>query len=139
MIYAIQLLLPALIPSWRFFKTVAPSPRVEFRLHRGPRVTPWREVMPRPAHVSLRQMLTCLIWNPDWNLHLFLVTCAERLAEAPSQRLVDEVTTRLWATLSGEAASSELEFRIVFVWIENGLEQRSVDFQSVPTRQQNAT
>ena len=28
----IRLLLPALIPSWRFFDVVAPSPRIEFVL-----------------------------------------------------------------------------------------------------------
>jgi len=30
MLRTLQLLLPALIPSWEFFKAVAPSPRIEY-------------------------------------------------------------------------------------------------------------
>ena len=29
---ALRLLLPALIPSWRFFDVIAPSPRIEYAL-----------------------------------------------------------------------------------------------------------
>ena len=32
MLQTVKLLLPALIPSWRFFSTIAPSPRIEFAL-----------------------------------------------------------------------------------------------------------
>ena len=75
----VSLLLPALIPSWRFFKDVGPSPRVQFRALENDQTGAWQDVMARPAHVGLLQMLGRLFWNPDWNAYLYSVTCAERL------------------------------------------------------------
>ena len=50
MLHGLKLLLPALIPSWRFFDTIAPSPRIEYALLHDPHAAAaWREFRPRPA------------------------------------------------------------------------------------------
>ena len=77
------LLLPALIPSWRFFKTVEPSPRVQWTLVQdGERK--WQEFNPRPEVVSFGRMLRRMVWNPRWNEALFLVSLAERQTIDPA-------------------------------------------------------
>ncbi len=82
----LQLLLPALIPSWRFFDRVGPAPAVEFALGRvaDEPASEWHEVHPRPTRVSVGLMLTRVFWNPRWNEFLYLTSCAERLLDEPS-------------------------------------------------------
>jgi hypothetical protein len=48
MLQTLKLLLPALIPSWRFFDTIAPSPRIEFTLLKTAQDASgaWREFRP---------------------------------------------------------------------------------------------
>src|SRR5262245_54705619 len=98
MLHTLKLLLPALLPSWKFFDTIAPSPRIEFTLLRTPNDIPvWQEFRPRPAHLTIRTMLQRLFWNPRWNESLFLVSCAERLMQHPTdhsrQELMHRITT----------------------------------------------
>ena len=59
MIRTLALLLPALIPSWRFFPHVTASPRVEFALLGSENEVPqhWQTVRPRPARVPVHAML----------------------------------------------------------------------------------
>lgn len=71
----VPLLLPVLFPSWRFFKEVGPSPRVEVSLGGGP----WQEATGRPDTLGLGQMFRRLFYNADWNERLFLVSLSERL------------------------------------------------------------
>ena len=70
MLRTLKLLLPALVPSWRFFDTIAPSPRIEYALLRNAEEPPssddWREFRPRPARQSAIRMLGRLLWNPVW-------------------------------------------------------------------------
>jgi len=131
------LLLPALIPSWNFFDVIAPSPRIEYALT-GSSAVPkggWTEFRPRPQRVSTRTLLTRLIWNPRWNETLFLVSCAERLINAPTDHSQDEIFTRLAAELRASAAAGDwLSFRLVFVSREDQAIQREVLFQSAPRR-----
>lgn len=136
----LTLLLPALIPSWNFFDVIAPSPRIEYALT-GSSAVPkagWTEFRPRPRTVSARTLLARLIWNPRWNETLFLVSCAERLINAPTDHSQDEIFTRLAADLrsgpGGAAAGDWLSFRLVFVSRENQTIQREVLFQSAPRR-----
>ncbi|CUH75704.1 hypothetical protein TRM7557_00519 [Tritonibacter multivorans] len=135
MLRLISLLLPALIPSWRFFKTVAPSPRVEYRLlHRG-EAGDWQEDRPRPAHLSFFTMLRRMLWNPAWNEQLFMVSCAERLVEADSPHSSahseDEINRRI-ARLLPMADDTELQFRLVF-WYRDGAQLvKEVEFESTP-------
>lgn len=96
-----RLLLPALIPSWRFFDTIAPSPRIEFALLHSP-VEPmavWQEFRPRPPRLSLPQMALRLVWNPQWNENLFLTSCMEKLIDDPSAPVIDELLSRIARSL----------------------------------------
>ncbi len=133
MLRLISLLLPALIPSWRFFKTVAPSPRVEYRLIRDGQPGAWQEDRPRPAHVSFAMMLRRMLWNPDWNEQLFLVSCSERLIEDPELHGAhsrDEINRRVARLLPpGEQA---LQFRLVFISREGAQIVKMVEYESTP-------
>lgn len=73
----LRLLLPAIMPSWRFFDAVSASPRLDFALLTAPDA--WQEFRPRPAVLSAGKMLRRLLWNPQWNENLYLVSLAERL------------------------------------------------------------
>lgn len=73
----LRLLLPAMIPSWRFFDAVSASPRLDYALLSAPDA--WQEFRPRPAVLSMGTMLRRLLWNAPWNESLFLVSLAERL------------------------------------------------------------
>lgn len=130
MLRLISLLLPALIPSWRFFKTVAPSPRIEYRLVAKSFVGPWQEDRPRPASLSFTQMLRRLLWNPDWNEQLFLVSCSERLIEVPSQHSLDEINSRIARLLP--SGTEALQFRLVFLSREGGRLVKTVEYESAP-------
>lgn len=84
----LRLLLPALVPSWRFFDAVTASPRVDYVVlgpfEDGPdEADPaWQEFRPRPEVVTVATMLRRLLWNPQWNESLFLVSLSERLIHA---------------------------------------------------------
>lgn len=77
----LRLLVPAIVPSWRFFDAVRASPRLDYALVDGPedRATAWRGFRPRPAVLTPAAMLRRLLWNPEWNEDLYLVSLAERL------------------------------------------------------------
>jgi len=121
MVNAFKLLLPGLIPSWEFFKSVEPSPRVQWRLLADPDEdgTDWQEFRPRPAQISPFTMLLRLFWNPTWNESLYMVSLAERLMLNPTSHSVHEIQRRLAAELDRSLPLSQgppyLQFRIVFV------------------------
>ncbi|OIQ35509.1 MAG: hypothetical protein BM559_02820 [Roseobacter sp. MedPE-SWchi] len=128
----LSLFLPTVIPSWRFFKTVAPSPRIEYRLIAQGSAGAWREDRPRPAHLGLGRILRRMLWNPDWNEQLYLVSCSERLIEAPSQHSVDEINLRVAQALPVGAAAQALQFRLVFLSREGGKIVKLVEYESKP-------
>lgn len=133
----IQLLLPALIPSWNFFETIEASPRIEYALLSGPDVADadWREFRPRPARVPFAAMLARLIWNPRWNESLFLVTCAERLLDAPAAHSEDEIFRRVAADFADSSADGPwLSVRLILVHEEAGAIRRDVAFIAAPRR-----
>ena len=134
----LALLLPALIPSWNFFDVIAPSPRIEYALSSSPKAPKgdWREFRPRPQRVSAWAMLCRLLWNPRWNETLFLVSCAERLINAPTDHSQDEIFSRIAADLGpwGGETKPWLSFRLIFVSREGQAIQREVLFQSAPRR-----
>ena len=117
----LKLLLPALIPSWNFFDVIAPAPRVEYALlaSLGDTTGAWREFRPRPQQVSAGTLLTRLVWNPHWNQTLFVMSCAERLAEDRTPEHSEaELFRRIAADLAAEGqdpARPWLCFRLVFV------------------------
>lgn len=132
----LQLLLPALIPSWNFFDVIAPSPRVEYAVAVSEDATPavWQEFRPRPERVSPAAMAARMIWNPRWNESLFLVSCAERLIDNPTTHSEDEIFKRIAADLARGPAKAEgwLTFRLVFVAREDEALTREVLFEAAP-------
>lgn len=133
----LRLLLPALIPSWRFFDIIAPSPRIEFALlDREDDPEPkWRAFRPHPAHVPVTAAIGRLFWNSRWNETLFLVTCAERLLEQPSSFRENEILRRVaHAFERGEIASGAnpqfVRVRILVLKRENSQIRGRVMFTS---------
>ncbi|WP_292938654.1 MULTISPECIES: hypothetical protein [unclassified Novosphingobium] len=69
------------MPSWRFFDAVSESPRVDYAVLSAPKSVAehWQEFRPRPAVLKPATTLRRMLWNPQWNENLFLVSLAERL------------------------------------------------------------
>lgn len=81
----LRLLLPVIVPSWRFFDVIGPAPRTEIAWLLGPTAAPdWRPLVPRPARLDLTTTLRRLVWNPEGNAALYVSSLAERLLDAPS-------------------------------------------------------
>ena len=137
MLKTIALILPVLIPSWRFFKAIEPSPRVQWAILARKRTAQpdWQEFRPRPARVSPWQMVRCLFWNPERNDALFIVSCAERIEQQPSDHAIREIQRRILADLppsKAHAPDTLMQFRLVFVHrVESGLVE-DVVFMSDP-------
>ncbi len=140
MLHPLRLLLPALIPSWNFFDVIAPSPRVEYALSSAKDEAPgdWREFRPRPERVSVPTMLGRLLWNPRWNQSLFVVACAERLVDEPTDHSQDELFRRIAADLASDPDTlAWLSFRLAFLRREGDALEREVLYQSAPRRRQD--
>lgn len=118
-LHTLKLLLPALVPSWRFFDEIAPAPRIEYALATtsgGPFVS-WQEFRPKPRYLHLWQMSLRLIWNPVCNENLFLVSCAERLLAHPTAHSASEIFDRIQKDLLKPhiepTKTTYLKFRLV--------------------------
>ena len=116
----LKLLLPALIPSWNFFDTISPSPRIEYSLLTSENETSlnWIEFRPKPSHLSLPNMLKRLFWNPTWNESLFLVSCAERILENYALHSENEILRRIERELSlrqKQITETHIQFRLLFI------------------------
>lgn len=119
MLKTIKLLLPILLPSWQFFKEIAPSPRIEFRiLNSADENIHWKEFRPRPQKISLLSNILRFFYNPEWNESMYLVNCAESLIIEPNDFADKEIKERLKKHLinSGYCLDNEcFEFRIIFI------------------------
>lgn len=137
MLKTISLILPVLIPSWRFFKAVEPSPRVQWTMF-DPEETSepaWQEYQPRPKSVSVLQMIRRLFWNPAWNDALFVVSCAERIALGEMAHSITEIQRRIIRDISRlqpDLYGEMLQFRLVFVHHDNTGFVQDVVFLSDP-------
>lgn len=138
MIRTLELLLPALIPSWNFFDVIAASPRIEYALLQAPDQGPvhWLEFRPRPARVRLLAMLGRLLWNARWNETLFVVTCAERVLAEPTEHSQNEIFRRIADDLADrpDKDGAWLSFRIVLLSEHGGAISREIAFISSPRR-----
>lgn len=138
MLDALKLLIPALIPSWRFFDVIAPSPRIQYALLASEQATTdqWVEFAPRPESLSFWQMLLRLIWNPGWNETLFVMSCAERLMENPAEHSENEIMNRISSNLINDKPALKngkevyLQFRLLVVERENDVLHESVTYYS---------
>lgn len=116
-----QLIMPVLIPSWRFFDTIAPSPRIEFALFDDAEniSQKWQEFWPRPEHVGILRMLRRMVWNPCWNESLYVVACAERLIklqdEDTQKHSAVQIAQRIRRHLPDDEKAKSFKFRLVFM------------------------
>lgn len=137
MLRTCALILPALIPSWRFFETVEASPRIEWKLLPTGTAQPddWRALRPRPDTITPLQMLLRLFWNPTVNEALYTVSCAERIVISDCARSIVEITSRILADICElplDTRTKLMQFRIVFVARgDTGLTRETV-FLSTP-------
>ena len=134
MLRVFGLLLPALIPSWAFFKAVEPSPRVQWRVFDSDAATQaqWQEFRPRPKTLSFWEIAKRLFWNPRWNETLYMVSLAERLTLNPTPHSLAEIQ-RLLAAETG-ARGIELQFRLLFVQRDGNTLKETETFRSDPWR-----
>jgi len=136
MLQTLKLLLPALIPSWRFFDTVAPSPRIEFTRLENEEATSnnWQELRPKPSKLSVGHMLKRLFWNANWNETLFLVSCAERLMVNPTEHSAQEILKCIKSELEHNSVDMSetpyLQFRLVFLSRQGTEIQKEITFIS---------
>lgn len=138
MLHTLKLLIPALIPSWRFFDAIAPSPRIQFTLLTADDEVPheWHEFRPRPAHLSFPCMLGRMLWNPQWNETLFVVSCAERLMEYPTRHSEHEILKRIIGDIVREpvnaacATATHLQFRLLTLERREGGLHEEVTYHS---------
>lgn len=130
MFSSIPLLLPALIPSWRFFDVIAPSPRIEVRLLHSlaDETQKWQEFRPRPEHISFSTMLKRMLWNPRWNETLYLVSCSERLMQNPSEQCRKKIMQRIQNDL--DTTSPYFQFRLHYITRTDNKLQKLVTYVS---------
>lgn len=133
-------ILPALIPSWRFFDFIRPSPRIEIALSSRPdeKAPIWTELRPRPPRLSIRQTLARLLWNPHWNELLYLTTCTEQFLDHQSDeqklRLLDRITELVRNDRALARGHDFLRLRLIVMRREQGRIVRKVAFVSEPVR-----
>ncbi len=126
----IELLLPALFPSWRFFKQVGPSPRVQYRVLVAGHVGEWQESHPIPESVSLGRMARRMLWNPQRNTQLYMVSLSERLVSGLVTHSEAELNRLIAQQLDGQAG--DLQFRLMFLTPEGDKITGTVIYESTP-------
>ena len=129
MLNIVRLILPAIIPSWKFFRQIAPSPRIEVARLATRAATPedWREFRPRPQSLTVGQMVARIFWNPHWNESLFLMSCSERLLDGEEAFATAEIFRRIKRDLTGEGF---VQFRLVLHAREGDEIQSAVAYTS---------
>lgn len=134
MLRLVSFVLPVLLPSWRFFQSVEPSPRVEWACcHTSQKPLNWREFRPCRTRITPLQMVCSLFWNPSRNANLFIVSCAERIRQAPNDHSIGVIQAAVQSDIREGiiATTSDLiQFRLVFVHREDSQFVRDVVFVS---------
>lgn len=114
-------LLPALLPSWRFFNDIGPSPRLEFcvLLHAGDSPLRWQPLRPPPQHITVAAQLRRLVWNPHGNEALYLLSSSEKILQRQSIAAQMDIARRMTAAFaSGEIATMPQDRFFVFRLLE---------------------
>lgn len=141
---ALQLLMPVLLPSWRFFDRIGPAPRIDYCVHcsqasLSSSLSPpiWHALPLTLQHVSVRMTLMQLFFNPSRNDLLYLLSCCERVLEDGRNHAQREILLRVTthATQQGlleENATTLLQFRIREVQRIDAKLVDAVMFESTP-------
>lgn len=138
-----RLLLPVLIPSWRFFDEIAPSPRLEYRLldSRSEEIQAWQTFQAIPQQLSIPELLKRLLYNPTGNERLYMTSCAERLMETVTEHSEMEINKRiihhLRRTFTGkDRHCGSMQFRIrVIQRTDSQLQEEIVFISAIHTLQ----
>lgn len=135
----LKLILPILFPSWRFFSSIGPSPRIEVGFAADKTSTPqeWLPFRPLSKRINITLGIQKLFHNPLWNERLYINTWAEHLFESYSEFREREIGQRLVAAaLSKEIVVDGefhyLVFRIRALEFEAGQVRDDVVFVSRP-------
>lgn len=135
----IKLFLPILFPSWRFFSSIGPSPRIEmgFTADKNSEPQKWFPFRPLPKRINFTLGLQQLFHNPLWNERLYINTCAEHLFEGYSEFREREIGQRLVAAVLNKEIVPDgefhyLVFRICALELEAGQVRDEVVFVSKP-------
>lgn len=108
----LKLYLPILFPSWRFFSSIGPSPRIDvgFVADKNSEPQEWLPFRPLPKKVNFTLGLQQLFHNPLWNERLYINTCAEHLFEGYSEFREREIGQRLVAAALNKKIAVDGEF-----------------------------
>lgn len=135
----LNLLLPILFPSWRFFRNVGSSPRIEIGFVAIHDAIPqaWLPFRVLPKKIDFMVGVQRLFHNPMWNEALYINTCAEHLFEEHSDFWELEIGARLVNAISNKEISADdsalyLVFRIRALELEAGQLRDEVVFVSKP-------
>jgi len=123
----VSLYLPVLFPSWRFFASVGPSPRIEVRINPD---DPWDELWPLPVRLSVAQHLSRLFYNANWNRRLYLISTAIRHTTDPNDWVMNELRAGIAARLPESVET--FEYRIAFLTRYGDQTGKFVEFESGP-------
>ncbi len=134
MMNALQLLMPVLFPSWRFFPEVGPSPRIEYMLlsRADDKQSAWAQFCPHPESLSFFQSAKGLLWNPERNRALFLVTCSEQFLANDSKPALEHLVALVRAGLMNENAVEHdyFQFRLMVIFREGDELEREEVYRS---------
>jgi len=135
----LKLLLPILFPSWRFFSSIGPSPRIHYAFlkHEYDHPESWNEFRPKPGRTPFKQSICNLFHNPTWNETLYINTCAERLFEGYSEMREREIMRRLLNSISANEIAVKPDakyvvYRISAIMREGQVVTQQVTFISKP-------
>ena len=105
-------LLPILFPSWRFFSSIGPSPRIEvgFVADKNSEPQEWLPFRALPQSISFPMGLQRLFHSPLWNERLYINTCAEHLFEGHSEFREREIGQRLVVAVLNKEIVADDEF-----------------------------
>lgn len=115
MLRALKLFIPVIIPSWRFFDEIAPSPRIEISLldHQNEEPKDWQEFRPQPLHMTPTTMIAHLFWNRARNERLYLTSCAERIACGDIPHSEAQIMGRIREDFKGKASHVTFRLRLI--------------------------
>ena len=135
----LNLILPVIFPSWRFFSGIGPSPRIQYAFleSESAEAEEWLAFRPSIKQVGFKHGLFRLFHNPEWNETLYINTCAERLFEGYSSMREQEIMKRLLAAIrKGEIAATPnrpfFTYRLVALMREEQGMVQPVTFTATP-------
>ena len=129
------LLLPAVIPSWRFFDEIAPSPRLEYAVFddMDKETYNWRELQLNDDKISIIDLIKRLFYNSARNHSLYIMSLSERIAGedcAHAKKEVLRIVKLKLQQLYGSPEARFFRYRLVFKLRVGSKIERHVYFMS---------